>query len=120
MSDWAKIGEVMNSLAKIFYAEWKVTLPSHDTLPSEELDRAVSTWCLLLARNLREPIDPPEIVRPWIVVRLLCAGSLATGLARNGDTDAPELDEKTLRQLLIGEWHGALRDRWALLLELGE
>ncbi len=116
---WRQYDEVFGLLAQTFRAEWKCDLPPFDTLPSEELDGVVSAWCAVLAKNLHEWREqPPEIVRPWLLVRVLSVQALARALAAKGDKDVPPLVERTLRQLLISEWHGSLRDRWPLLMQL--
>jgi hypothetical protein len=116
---WQKYAELFRVLGNLYRAEWKCDVPPFDTLPSEELDRAVSEWCFLLAKDLRGmPETPPAIVRPWFVVRLICAEALARSLAEKGDKDVPPLCNKTLRRILISEWHGGLRDKWPLMLNL--
>jgi hypothetical protein len=42
----------------------------------------------------------------------------AKSLAQTGDIDPPALTPKTVEQLLIGEWHGCLRDRWPLMMKI--
>src|SRR5436190_24024144 len=103
---WEKYAELFGVLAKAFHDEWKCDLPGFDTLPSGELDKAVSAWCYVIAKDLRPvPPDVPDVVRPWVVVRMICAQAICRSLAKRGDTEIPQLAERILREFLISEWH---------------
>jgi hypothetical protein len=119
MTSWARHARIFGLLAEKLRADWNCRLPPHDTLPSEELNKAVSAWCYMLAKNLMAPLNPPAVVQPWILARILSMRATALALAKLCDTDCPKLDEKTLRQFLISEWHGAGRGRWIQKPKLG-
>ncbi len=119
---WHQWDDYLRLLARRLLAEWNCALPPHDTLPSEHLEYAVSAWCMLIAKHIdgELPETPPEIIRPWLLARIVYANTLANILSQKADQDPPELCEKSVRHLLIGEWHGAGRDWWPLALKLDE
>ena len=113
---WQQISELLFLTAQALRMEWRVEFPEPGTLPAPALDAIVDEWCERLALNMAEPLSPPDLVRPWIVVRLVAMSSSAALLAKQGDTTALEPSPNTFRWLLIDEWHGVLRDRWQFLV----
>ena len=105
-------------VAQALRAEWRIELPPFDALPSETLEVLIDAWCVKLAANLNSPLNPPDEVKPWILARLVSMSASAAALARTGDIQAPEFNPQSVRQFLIGEWHGCLRDRWPLSMKL--
>lgn len=117
---WNRIAEVLHQMTSVLAADWSVNPPPYDTLPSEALDVAVSAWCYQLAKDPSAPLDAPSEVQPWVLARLMSAYACAKSNADAGDTPAPPINPNTMRQLLITEWHAALRDRWPLMMKPGQ
>ena len=115
---WNQIADLLENIYRALRADWKIQPPPFDTLPSEVLDVAVSAWCMELSKDPSEPLAAPPEVQPWILARLVSMSAEARRLADTGDTRAPELTPKIMQELLISEWHGALRDRWCLMMSL--
>ena len=118
MASWMEISELLKFIAQIRRAEWGCELPPFDSLPSESLELIIDDWCSKLAANLNAPLTPPPEVKPWMLARLLSMSASAATLAQSGDVEAPQLSPQTVRQFLIGEWNGCLRDRWPLIMKL--
>jgi hypothetical protein len=117
---WDQIADLLHQVHDMLQADWKVRAPSFDTLPSELLDVAVDAWCLELSKDPSEPLLAPPEVQPWILARLASMSAQAKINAKTGQIPAPQLTPQTMQQFLIGEWHGALKDRWPLLMRLDE
>jgi hypothetical protein len=115
---WNQIADLLEKIYRVLQADWKIQPPPFDTLPSEVLDVAVSAWCLQLTRDPSAPLPAPPEVKPWILARLISMSAQARLHAETGDIPAPKLTPKIMQQFLIGEWHGALRDRWNLMMPL--
>ena len=117
---WAQIADAFGLVARTLKLEWQCELPPFDSLPSPALEAIVDEWCDRLAADMTSPLNPPEIVKPWILARLISNAGNASNLAKSGDTDAPGLTPSTARWFLIDEWHGCLRDRWTGLMPLDD
>jgi hypothetical protein len=119
---WNEIGWRFAAVARRLKAEWKCDLPAHDTLPNEVTEQVVSAWCAVLARNLDAMAEePPEIVKPWLIVRLHYAAKISLALGAQRDKNPPEkLDANTVRAFLNREWLGAGRDQWVRGLKLDD
>jgi len=115
-STWAEVASVLEQAARALKLEWGCDLPRPDTLPSPALGASVDEWCERLAKQLGEPLDPPALVRPWILARLIAAASVAGVLQEQGDTDCAGLSPSIARHFLIDEWHGCLKDRWWMMM----
>jgi hypothetical protein len=112
---WSQLSNVLEKLVRLHSAQWQCKVPPAGSPIAPDLELAVDAWSLGLARNLMMEETPPPEVAPWLLLRLLSAQALAHSLALAGDADCPSLDPSTMQQLLIPEWHGALKHRWHLL-----
>jgi hypothetical protein len=88
---WLEIADVLAAVARALRLEWRCELPPFDTLPSAALDEECDAWCLALAANLGEPLQPPERVRPWILARLVSMSASAKSLPRGGAVPPPAM-----------------------------
>lgn len=112
---WTEIAELLNLLRDTLGHEWGMTLPPFGTLPNEALEQAVDEWCRELSKNPSAPLSPPPMVRPWILARVLCFGSVASCLAESEPEERLILDANMMEQFLVHEWHGHLRSLWPLV-----
>ena len=109
---WADYSELFLEMARTLKEEWRIEMPSYESLPSRELELAVDAWCAIQAQNLRARIDPPVEVRPWMLARLAMAATTAMHQSVTGEFAPPSLDARGIVQMLCGEWNGALREQW--------
>jgi hypothetical protein len=117
---WNQIADLLKQIYEALQVDWKIQPPPFDTLPSETLDIAVSAWCMELSKDPSEPLAAPPEVQPWVLARLVSMSAQARLNADVGGIPAPTMNPATMQQLLISEWHGALRDRWPLMMKIGE
>jgi hypothetical protein len=117
---WNQIADLLQNIYRALQADWNIQPPPFDTLPSEVLDVAVSAWCMVLSKDPSQPLAAPPEVQPWVLARLASMAVQARINAETGGIPAPKLSPETMQQLLISEWHGALRDRWNLMMSLDD
>jgi hypothetical protein len=111
--DWAEFSEFFHSLAVVVGGEDGIgDLPAASSESTSELDAECDAWCRLLMSHLHHPPDAPRHIRPWIVARCIAASSLARSLAGSGASSPGPLTPELIEQMLVAEWHGALRDLW--------
>ncbi len=91
---------------------WHQRMPLRNCLPSAEHEAMCDEWCRTLAADLNGAIEPPKDIQRWVLARLLAMAEKATELHKAGMTGAPPLTERTLRMLLIDEWHKRLSKVW--------
>ncbi len=115
---WEDLGWTLATAARRLNAEWKMEWPQADTLPSEALEQVVDEQCAILCRDLQTKLAPPDLAKPWILVRLRYAAKICLAPVPQSGKEPPELDEKTLRQLLILVWRSLGRADWARGLKL--
>jgi hypothetical protein len=112
---WDDYSELFIEMARTLKEEWRIEMPSYESLPSRELELAVDAWCVIQAQNLRARIDPPLEVRPWMLARLAMASTTAVHQSVTGEFAPPPLDARSIVQMLCGEWNGALREQWVAI-----
>lgn len=115
---WNEIVELLSLMARVRHDEWRCGFPPFDSLPSEELEQVVDEWCLDLAGDLMGDLNPPKEVAQWILARIVSMLACAQEMSRTQSAPVPKLDVDTMVQFLVGEWHGALRDRWGMMVTL--
>lgn len=118
--NWEDAGWLLAGVARRLKAEWQIDEPLRDTLPSEELEKLIDEWCKRLAQNLDARLDPPEIVKPWILVRLRYAAKICLSPGPPGGRPQVELIEPSIRTFLIQAWHQNGRADAARWMKLDE
>ena len=113
---WNNIAELLELITQLKRSEWKVDPPAFDVLPDEVLDFAVSAWCFEFVKNIEGAHDIPQEVQPWMLARFICAQVLCLQLAGQNEPSPSEGIADILEILLISEWHGSLRDKWAAMV----
>ncbi|MDB6133617.1 MAG: hypothetical protein JWM59_1860 [Verrucomicrobiales bacterium] len=118
-NQWLLIAEWLDLIAAKKILEWKCEFPPDDVLPSDKLDKCVSAWCKIMARNMTASIYPPEEVRPWILARLVSCSFKAKQEAE-GSNSWPDVTKKTiLKAMLVDQWNNELKQKWILTPEGG-
>lgn len=112
---WSQFADVLDKLVRLYATQWRCKVPAAGSQIAPEIELAVDAWSLALAKDLMTTEIPHPEVAPWLLLRVLSAQALANTLAVEGDKDCPPLDANIMKQLLISEWHGALKGRWHLL-----
>jgi len=114
---WKEIEDIFHCLAVIFRDEGRTALPPFDSEPSSAIDEDCDTWCRQLPAVLGDAPLPPQHIRSWMLVRAIAVASLAKALAAKGNESPGPLTAQLIEQLLIHEWHGALREKWGMLAD---
>jgi hypothetical protein len=113
--NWEKIAECFELMVRVKREEWRCGVPPFGSPVDEALELAVDVWASELAKDLQAEWVPPPEVAPWLLMRMICAAMTAQQLAEQGDPDPPAFSPSTVRQFLIGEWHGHWKHRWHLM-----
>jgi hypothetical protein len=116
-SEWSEIAKLFGMLSLIFRDEGRTELPPFNTMPSPAVEAECDAWCQQLAWNLTDPPLPPPNIRSWMLARVISVSGLAQQLAAQHDTSPGPLSRQFIENLLIREWHGAMRDRWRLIAD---
>ena len=119
MTNWEDIAELLELVFQVKLSQWQCALPALDSLPNASLEQAVDEWCLIFSKDMVAEVRPPAEVGPWVLARFLMVSVCARELEGNALAPMPEMSLKTLRQFMIGEWHGALRERWNMMVTYG-
>lgn len=109
------MAQLFAALLQLKRQEWSCAPAPFDSQASPEVELAVDAWCLVFARDPMTEELPPAEVQPWLLARLLCAQLLCQQLHDQADLDCPPAGASSTAQLLIGEWHGCWKQRWASL-----
>jgi hypothetical protein len=112
-AQWSVIAEMFGLLARIFRDEGRTTLPPFDAMPSAAVDEECDIWCRQNAARIIDASLPPPSIRGWILVRTLCASSVAKHLADHREPSPGPMTTRIIERLMIDEWHGRYRQLWA-------
>jgi hypothetical protein len=113
---WKEIAELFVSQAVLRRREWGCDFPPKDCLPSPVLEDEVTLWCVVLSLDLRASLNAPEMVRPWILARLVTCAMDATVRATEQAGEEPVVSRDFVGRMLVDEWYARLRQDWNLLI----
>ena len=111
---WVEVLNLIDALIALFAARWGMTLPSRGSRLSPSDEAACDEWCRQLASAPQGELNPPEELRPWILMRLQCAREIAR-IAAAPNTAPPGTVEERLRWLLLDKWHSHGVRMWPLI-----
>jgi hypothetical protein len=110
---WKVIAVIFHCFSIIYHDEGLTDVPRFDAVPSPAIDEDCDEWCRKLASDLRIKELPPPHIRGWMFARLLLASTTAKLLQEQQEPYPGPLDSQLIERLLIHEWYGVLRHRWA-------
>lgn len=114
--DWQDAADLLEIWLEVLKRTPGCELP----LDQPECPPSTAALCDAWFRQRLHDLDfgavPPTALRPWVTARIGQAYSLARIHASDGETPVAMSPREFLDRLLIEEWHGVLRFRWAELV----
>ena len=111
---WAEVLNMIDALIAVFAARWGLALPARGSRLSPTEEAACDEWCRQIAAAPHAELNPPEDLRPWILMRLHCAREIARIAAGPNAAPPGEVGER-LRWLLLDKWHSHGVRMWPLI-----